>query len=238
MNSATVQRLRDERMRAVKGDMRGFSVALIGGDGAGKSTIIRKLEKSFSLPVKSIYMGINREASNVSLPTSRLVRYLKRAHNRRARLGRTERKGSGKAWAALRLVNLLAEEWYRQVHSWYYQRKNQIVAYDRHFQFDYDYDNADTNANSLRFSDWLHRWCLARLYPRPDLVIYLDAPAEVLFARKGEANLQWLESRRQAYIRQGKKTPNFVRVDATQPLESVYNEVAHYILQFHQLRRP
>lgn len=227
---------RDERMKAVNGDMRGFSVALIGGDGAGKSTIIRKLEKSFSLPVKSIYMGVSREASNVSLPTSRLVRYLKRARNGRARSGGTERKGSGKAWAALRLVNLLAEEWYRQVHSWYYQRKNQIVAYDRHFQFDFEYDNAETNTSSLRFSDWLHRWCLAKLYPRPDLVIFLDAPAEVLLARKGEANVQWLESRRQAYLRQGKKTPNFVRIDATQQLESVYDQVAQCILQFHQLR--
>jgi thymidylate kinase len=132
----------------------------------------------------------------------------------------------------------LAEEWYRQVHSWHYQRKNQIVAYDRHFQFDFDYDNAEPNGNSFRFTDRLHRWCLAKLYPRPDLVIFLDAPAEVLFARKGEASLQWLESRRQAYLRQGKKTPNFVRVDATQPVESVYNEVAHYILQFHQMRRP
>jgi glycosyltransferase involved in cell wall biosynthesis/thymidylate kinase len=224
------------QQRAIKGNRRGFSVALIGGDGAGKSTIARKLEKSFPLPVKSIYMGVKREASNVSLPTSRVVRYLKRARNGRVRAGRTERKGSGKVWAALRLVNFLAEEWYRQMHSWNYQRKNQIVVYDRHFQFDFDYANAETSANGPRFSDWVHRWCLAKLYPRPDLVVFLDAPAEVLLARKGEFNLQWLESRRQAYLRQGKHMANFVRIDATQPLETVYDQVSKRILRFYHLR--
>ena len=83
---------------------------------------------------------------------------------------------------------------------------------------------------------------LARDIPPPDLVIYLDAPAEVLFARKGEKTLQDLEARRQAFIRLGKEIPNFVLIDGTQPLEAVYAEVNEHIIRFcenrHGKRRP
>ena len=54
-----------------------FSIALVGPDGVGKTTISNHLKKSFPLPVKSIYMGLNREASNYSLPTTQWWEKLK-----------------------------------------------------------------------------------------------------------------------------------------------------------------
>src|SRR3989304_4897316 len=59
-----------------RGEM--FSVALVGPDGAGKTTLCRRLEESFPIPVKYIYMGVSSEASNLMLPTTRLLRGLKR----------------------------------------------------------------------------------------------------------------------------------------------------------------
>lgn len=230
-----------------------FSVALIGPDGAGKTTIARRLEKSFPLPVKYLYMGINIESSNVALPTSRFIEYLK--HLRRKKSGAAplqsaslhhqkalsssshqskKRRIAGSLWAGIRLLNRLAEEWYRQALSWRYQRKGRIVIYDRHFQFDFEREGA--KVEKRRFTDRVHRWCLANVYPHPHLVIYLDAPAEVLFARKGEATLQYLESRRQAFLSQGKHTANFIVVDATQSLELVCNEVTERIMQFYRSR--
>jgi thymidylate kinase len=221
-----------------------FSVALIGPDGAGKTTIARMLEKSFPLSIAYLYMGVSFDSSNVALPTTRLAEYFKRIHRKKSRKKATlhplssppsapaPRQSSGKLRATLRLLNRLAEEWYRQWLSWKCQRKGRIVVYDRHFQFDFERDNGKHDGARRRWSDRLHRWCLANLYPRPSLVIYLDAPAEVLFARKGEMTLEWLESRRQAFLRQGRQMPNFVRVDATQALEEVYAEVTDHILQF------
>ena len=49
------------------------SIALIGPDGAGKTTVTRFLEASSLLPFKYLYMGINLEASNVALPTFRFI---------------------------------------------------------------------------------------------------------------------------------------------------------------------
>ena len=56
-----------------------FTVALIGPDGAGKTTIGRRLEQTLPLPVRYVYMGINYEASNHVLPTTRLIRAARRA---------------------------------------------------------------------------------------------------------------------------------------------------------------
>ena len=58
-----------------------FSVALIGPDGAGKTTIARMLEERSPLPLKYIYMGVNIAASNFALPTSRLFEYLRGRQN-------------------------------------------------------------------------------------------------------------------------------------------------------------
>ena len=55
-----------------------FTVALIGPDGAGKTTIGKRIEHTLPLPVKYVYMGVNLDSSNHMLPTTRLIKALKR----------------------------------------------------------------------------------------------------------------------------------------------------------------
>jgi hypothetical protein len=91
---------------------------------------------------------------------------------------------SGKPFGRWPGSSTSGEEWYRQLLSWRYQAQGYIVLYDRHFLFDFSLDGVDSNV--MAFERRLHRWILTRFYPRPSLVVYLDAPAEVLFGRKGE----------------------------------------------------
>ena len=187
-----------------------------------------------TLRVKYLYMGINIEASNYALPTSRLVEYLRKRGDKKREDRATasqpappRAKGSLRRsiWALGRLINRLADEWYRQIVSWAYQARGDIVLYDRHFLFDFLFEEP----GEQHFDQRWHQWFLTHLYPVPDLVIYLDAPAEVLFARKREKSVEELERRRQTFLRQSAKAPRFVQLDATQPLLKVYSDVVNCI---------
>jgi thymidylate kinase len=217
-----------------------LSVTLIGPDGAGKTTVTRQLEQSQVLRFRYLYMGTNIPASNLALPTTRLAYLVKRRFGRVSSGNRggpapagTSGQGRGRFRAAARLTNRLAEQWFRQLVSWLHQARGYVVLYDRHFIFDFAPEIAAEPTVEKR----LHRWLLEHLYPRPDLVIFLDAPGEVLFARKGESTVDELERRRQAFLRQGARLPNFVRVDATQPLAEVCDEVLAYILSARESKR-
>jgi thymidylate kinase len=63
-------------------------------------------------------------------------------------------------------------------------------------------------------------------------VVYLDVPAEVLLARKGQADLAWLEERRQHYLRVGGRFEQFFVVDAARPVDEVVREVVGVVRDF------
>ncbi len=226
-----------------------FTVALIGPDGAGKTTIGRQIEHTLPLPVKYVYMGVNLDSSNYMLLTTRLLKAIKRARGAAPDVAgppdpnrvRARPKGFVKYTLAglksgLRMTNRIGEEWFRQALAWYYQRRGNIVLFDRHFFSDYyAYDIANQRADR-RLSDRIHGFILNRVYPKPDLVIYLDAPAEVLFARKGEGTIEALERRRQEYMSLQGVVKHLALVDATQPQEVVAREVTNLIRDFYNQR--
>ena len=223
-----------------------FSVALIGPDGAGKTSLTAGLRASRAVPIKCLYMGINIEASDHALLTSRLLEHFKHRQNTRSGVYRSgddstprgeheKRSLGGWLWAIGRLINRLLEEWYRQLLSWGYQICGYAVVYDRHFLYDFTLDGIDGEKQPA--DKRLHRRLLENFYPRPHLTIYLDAPAEVLFARKGEKTLKELERRRQAFLQLGYRVKNFVQIDATRPFDVVYAEVSRLIEQGYRNRQ-
>jgi thymidylate kinase len=69
------------------------------------------------------------------------------------------------------------------------------------------------------------------------LVIFLDAPPEVLFARKGEGTIEILEQRRQEYLQIENLVEHFVIVDATQPMGEVARQVCDLVMDFYHTKR-
>lgn len=222
------------------------SVAIIGPDGAGKSTICQRIEKEFSVPVKYLYMGVSLDSSNTMLPTTRLVHFIKRlagatpdTHGPRP-LPSSLPKPRGMPRqilsgikAIVRLGYWVTEEWYRQFIAWYHQLRGRIVLFDRHFFFDYyHYDIAKTSIHRS-LARRLHGFMLQFFYPKPDLVFFLDAPGEVLYARKKEGTVELLERRRQEFKEFQGLVKNFVIIDGTQSQDIVVSEVKEIILNFY-----
>ena len=238
--------------------IRPVRLALVGADGAGKSTISGMLESSdLPFPVKRIYMGVNLEASTDMLPTTRMLFAAKRIRHRLS-TRRTSPAGAadasslvgsgaapvpsaaGARWRrtlkdSARLTTWMTEEWLRQLLAVLYTRRGYIVVFDRHFFVDYHgSDPLVRRAAPTSRLARLHSWTLEHVYPRPDLVLCLDAPAEVLWARKQEDSLEWLEARRQQYLRLADDVPAFALVRADRPVDEVYADVVQAIRDYHQ----
>ena len=268
------------------------TVALVGADGAGKTTIAKCLVEGYPGSMKYLYMGLSLGSSNMLLPTSRLFRYLKRRvqgvspqivqpppvnedpppratrtspgypsrslHpapvSGRSHVGVAEwpqgagdsfrpvtllqppeiqRASRGRLFNTARLLNRMAEAWYRQVISWSYQLRGYLVLYDRHFLFEY----SGLGDSDQPLSSRVFHWFATHLYPQPDLIILLHAPVDVLLARKREWTRDYLQDRQEAFLQQARTMRNCVLIDATQPPEMAVAEVIRCIMQSQAFRK-
>jgi thymidylate kinase len=217
------------------------TIALIGADGSGKTTIAKMLLASPPAKMKYLYMGLNIESSNYALPTSRLIFYLKLLKYKRKNRNfkdvklknlslhnieedRTVDK-RGKFGAFVRLGNRMAEAWYRQIISWIFQLSGYTVLYDRHYIFDSSTNQSCEELKKQRITTIMHKWMINNLLSKPKLVFLLHAPPEVLFERKGEADLEYLKARTESFMKVGRSFKNFIIVDATQPIDKVFADV-------------
>jgi thymidylate kinase len=217
----------------------GRSVALIGIDGAGKSTVARDVVGRLPFEAGYLYMGVNLDASPVMLPTTRLALAIKRRRGGRSDmtvgLGEPTSHRNGPIASMRRLVriaNWLAEEGYRALLARRIQRRPAVVVFDRHFFCDY-YASAVAPGGRRRALDArIHGYVLSRWYPRPDLTLFLDAPPEVLMARKGGETLERLARRRLEYLDLQRVMPAFQVVDADRPVGEVVDDVVGRVVAF------
>ena len=126
----------------------------------------------------------------------------------------------------LGLAHKLVQQWQRYLFSRHYRACGKLVVFDR-----YSYDALLPSPKRLKLKSRLHRWLLAHSCPAPDLILFLDAPGELLFARKGEHTPATLEKQRQQYLRLRPKLSQMVVVDATLGAASVRKEVIGLIWQ-------
>ena len=210
-----------------------FTVAIVGPDGAGKTTLARQLERSLPFPAKYLYMSINPASGNHLLPTTRLAWLLRGCpDNITDRDGRTRSSSRlrGMARTAVTLANQIAEEAYRFFLAARHVRRGTVVLFDRHYFF--DYYATDIVGADRRKAERLHGFFLSRAAPQPDLTLYLDAPAEVLFARKHEGTVTSLGQLRSEFLEVARSRADVVVLDATRPIDEVGRQARTAICDF------
>lgn len=109
--------------------------------------------------------------------------------------------------------------------------RTRLILFDRYI---YDF-LVDTKRVRYGGPSWLLK-VAARIVLCPNLVILLDAPAEVLWRRKREVSLDEVERQRIAYLNVAHTLPRAIVINGAQPIADVAHDVAEAILD-HFARR-
>jgi thymidylate kinase len=209
------------------------TVAVIGADGAGKTTVARRLPAHLDAAVY-LYLGANPAAATHALPTTRLVHRLRTRRGTAAAGGPPpldrslgpDRRGSAGARAlrstraAARTAHQIAEGGYQRAAIGWHRRRGRIVVVDRWYTADHHAHELAPD-RELAPSRRVRAAFLRRAFGPPDLVLLLDAPVEVLHARKGEGTIEELAARRAEYVDYLGTVPRGRRIDATRPVDDV-----------------
>lgn len=214
----------------------GLMVAVLGVDGAGKSTVMAALERDLGPAFWSAKQYHGRALESP-------LRWTKRVQEQRRRrdaeidaeAGQTRKKPRDPHKKSLRGTGLslikLAAWWADFTVLGYIMdvhprlRRSALVLFDRYYQ------DLLVDPGRHRYGGplWLARFA-GRLFPRPDLVILLDAAPEILHARKREVSLQETARQREAYLDLVRALPNGRIVDAARPPLEVATEVERTVL--------
>jgi len=201
---------------------RGLWIALLGPDGVGKSAVIERLEMSncdgqFGGSARFHFrprFGCDaRERSPVTQPHAQVPR--------------------GMLISIFKLLYWLADCWL----GYFFLvlpalRRSRLVVFDRYLP--------DLMVDPVRYrlqpSLMNLAGAIARLAPRPDLCILLDAPASSIQRRKQELSPAETERQRAAYLQMFEHLPGGLAIDADRSIEQVAQNVAAVIL--HMLQSP
>lgn len=114
---------------------------------------------------------------------------------------------------------------------WPRKVRSTLILFDRYF-----YDLI-VDPKRLRYGgpQWVPAF-LAKCIPAPDLVIYLDAPPEVLLSRKQEVSASELEKQQREYSVLINQLQNGYKINASQPLDEVVENVERIIVNFLEAR--
>jgi thymidylate kinase len=193
-------------LRAKEG--RGMYIALLSPDGGGKTTLARALNNDCQIRARVIYMGDNAQSSTIGLPWMPALESIDK---------------SGPPVRALYFFSRLLQQWVRLAVARLHSMRGKNVVFDRYV---YDQWLRDTPKS---WGKRMRRKLLGYGWPKPDLVVMLDAPGTVLYERKHEHHPEYLERQRNRYLELQGKIPNFIRLDATREEREVLSELTSII---------
>lgn len=209
---------------------RAFTIALIGGDGSGKSSVARRLIEDSRFDLAYMYMGPSFSSASHLLPTSRAVLGLQRVRarshpDRNPSSDSLESRNRPSSLPRFLVRSLLqySEVLHREVRVRFALRRGDAVVFDRHILFEiWPTEHPTTAVERARnvYARLLRFTCR-----RPERTVVLIADPEVMLERKGETDRAYLERRNREWLEMAAADSTLVVVDANQDLDDVYRDV-------------
>ena len=228
-----------------------ITIALIGPDGVGKSTVISELTNSFPLGIKSVYMGWSDHENTLKLPTSK---WLYRRYNKTKTSSIVEKPEFPSEVQALSenikphkeqvkvtvqkihwkqlpgIINEIAEQYTRYFYAKYYKFRGAFVLYDR-YVYDQFIFNSTAKKEEVKPQDKILAEFFKRFFPDPDLTILLAGDAELIHQRKNELPAHKIAKRIALYEEIGRTKKNFHIIDVNVALELEIKRITQIIWQ-------
>lgn len=194
---------------------RGLSVVVLGPDGAGKSSVTDAIGGPDLLPVfdRAVCWGFLP-------PLHRLIKSQGSTSQPHALPARSLAGSLIKAgyWLVFSFL------WHPRTHVM--KARGGLVLYDRHF--------VDILVDAKRYRYKGPSWVLRAIWsviPKPDLVVLLDAPAEIIQKRKKELSVKETARQLDAYRKLVEALPNGVIIDANKPFAQVVEALNRVVLK-------
>ena len=190
-----------------------LKIVVLGPDGAGKSAVIHGL--LVKLAQKGCVMKVRHLKPFIVIP--------KRNEPGTIVIDPHGRPPRTALFSLAKIIVWLLEEWYV---TCFQDRSETLLIYDRYYH--------DLLIDPKRYRYGGPLWAakmVGKLIPQPRLWVLLDAPAQVLQARKQEVPLEETARQRQAYLDLVRGQRNYVIIDASQSLNITIADTEHAIIE-------
>ena len=193
-------------------------IAILGCDGSGKSSVIDELTQQLSRQGQMVSHGHWRPRVFGDYRNPKIRTIADNPHSSQPR---------GPITSSIKLLWISFNWWFEWLRVLRRSSRNGYLIYDR-FHSDllvdpirYRYGGSQGLANIF-----------SQLMPQPDLVIYLDAPSEILLSRKSEVSKEALNEARENYLKLCSQHNNYFVLDASNSIYKVVSKVLDIINSF------
>lgn len=206
----------------------GLSVAFLAPDGTGKSTIISKISDTCS----GSFYGVEQFYFRPRV-LKNMGHYNKLNQHEEATSNDNPhgKKLDGKIKSIIRFLyyNLDFIIGMKTKISFLLMRKK-LVIFDRYY---YDY-YADMKRYGYSLSSRIAH-IFSIFIPKPNMIIVLDAPAEIIYSRKKELKMEEIEYQRKEFEKL-KKYRNCFVIDTNKEIDDVFDDVTRIILDYQRTK--
>ena len=207
----------------------GRTILIMGPDGCGKSTIATEV---FNVLSKLYLTGPPRRfhlRPSLLPPLARLRHPFKKAGLNSEDIDILPHSAppSGRMLSLFRLLYYFSD--YLAGHygivAPHARWKRSLVIFERYY---YDFI-VDPLRARIALPAWISKSLLA-VVPKPDLAILLDCPAEIIYKRKQELQVDELNRQLESYRDLCDANDNFYRVDATKSIDNVVRDIVKLVI--------